>query len=175
MPALLRWAWKQYSGLPQDEVESLMHQVLGEICVAHGRYDPNRSKFTTYVINLYKLRIRDLFHQNEVAEASRESLSAQNHENVTELPYNSIEDEDKALARKRFYETIEDKLEPIEREFLRYMRLGIKDSEVFADVVKRLNPLARNIPNEIKNTKERLQRRIRALATELGYSPEDLL
>lgn len=173
---LIRWARKEYDGLPPDEIESLMHQALGEICINHHRFDPSRSKFTTYVINLFKMRVRDLMAKRKNI-INLESFSLDNdeeyekHENFL---YNFIEDEDPNISTKIFFEEVMDRLDDIEREFLHLMRTGEKDQKIFVDVLAQYQDIV-DPSKQVKNTKEKLQRKLRRLADELGYAVDDLL
>jgi hypothetical protein len=60
LPPFYRWSKQWYPDLPQDEVHSSIHQVLAEACCHYSRYDPSKAKFTTYLIELIKLRLLDV-------------------------------------------------------------------------------------------------------------------
>lgn len=171
---LIRWAKTEYSGLPEQEVESLMHQVLGEICVNHSRYDPARARITTYVINLYKLRVRDLLSQSKksIPVEVDLALSETEHEEHQELPYNYTEDQDQTIVTEDFFDRVAGYLDDLEREFLSLLLLGIKDTQTFAEVLCKYVEVT-DAARQVKNTKERLHRKIHSLAQELGYSAED--
>jgi hypothetical protein len=174
LPPLVRWAKTKYSGLAADEVESLMHQVLGEICINHERYNPQLSKLTTYILNLFKLRVRGLLQ--EVNENQKIiSLDADpKYEKLFVTPYNYTDDEDQIIAINHFFEQVEERLEPVEMEFLRLMRLGIKDSDQFVSIVVQNRSDVGDIAKEVKNTKERLYRKIRSIATEVNFKFTDI-
>lgn len=171
---LVRWAKSQYGGLPEQEVESLMHQILGEICVNHSRYDPSRARITTYVINLYKLRVRDLLSQSKKITSLEVNLtpSETEHEEYPELPYNYLEDQDQNILTEDFFESVAGHLDDLEREFLDLLRSGIKDTQIFAEVLGKYTEVTEPF-KQVKNTKERLHRKLRSLAQDLGYSADD--
>lgn len=169
---LVRWAKSQYGGLPEQEVESLLHQVLGEICVNHSRYDPSRAKFTTYVIYLYKLRVRDLMNRNPKVISLESQFSETGRENYLDSAYNYIEDRETDISTEEFFQRLDEHLDDLEREFLALIRSGVKDTQQFAEVLKRYTSVDDPF-RQVKNTKERLQRKLRSLAKELGYTAED--
>jgi len=171
---LVRWARRQYSGLPDQEVESLLHQVLGEICINHSRYDPSRARFTTYVINLFKLRVRDLMSQSKKIGSFEVDLTLPEteHEEQVDSPYNYSEDQEQNILTEDFFERVTEHLDDLEREFLDLLRLGTKDTQTFAEVLGKYTEVTDPF-KQVKNTKERLQRKLRSLAQELGYSADD--
>ncbi len=171
---LIRWAKKQYSGLPEQEVESLIHQVLGEICVNYNRYDPSQARFTTYVINLFKLRVRDLMSRSKKIGSFEVDLTLPEteHEEQLDSPYNYLEDQEQSILTEDFFERVSEHLDGLEREFLDLLRLGTKDTQAFAEVLGKYTEVTDPF-KQVKNTKERLQRKLRSLAQELGYSADD--
>ena len=62
LPQLVRWAISHHPDLPAEEIESLIYQVTAETCRPAVRYDPTKAKLTTYIINLFNLRVNDLYH-----------------------------------------------------------------------------------------------------------------
>lgn len=174
LPPLVRWAKTNYSGLAADDVESLLHQVLGEVCINHERYNPNRSKLTTYILNLFKLRVRDLLQEATESQKIISLDSDPKYEKLYATPYNYTDDEDHNIAVNRFFEQVEQHLEPIEIEFLRLMRSGVKDSQQFASVLLQYTSGIDDMAREVKNTKERLYRKIRSVADELNVVLTDL-
>src|SRR5207245_1100362 len=100
----LRWAWKHYKLLSQDDVQDIVHQVLAEICHHYARYDPERVLFTTYVIGLLKLRLADLYATQQERDEKAES-GPDAYEKLLSLPYNDIEelDEDTRIVREDFF------------------------------------------------------------------------
>lgn len=169
---LVRWAKSQYSGLPEQEIESLLHQVLGEICVNHSRYDPSRAKFTTYVINLYKLRVRDLMNRGPKVISLDSQFSKTGHEKHPDLAYNYTDDKETDISTEEFFQRLNEHLDDLEQEFIALIRSGIKDTDRFAEVLSRHTSVD-DPSRQVKNTKERLQRKLRSLAKELGYTRED--
>ncbi|MBZ0285245.1 MAG: hypothetical protein K8L97_31215 [Anaerolineae bacterium] len=174
LPPLIRWAKSNYAGLAADEVESLMHQVFGEVCINHDRYDRKRSKLTTYILNLFKLRVRDLLQQ--AAENKKLiSLDADiKYEKSLATPYNYTDEEEQNISVQRFFEQVEQYLEPLEIEFLGLMRSGVKDSERFVTILLNHRTDVNDLTKEVKNTKERLYRKIRTIADELNVVLTDL-
>src|SRR5262249_18000323 len=61
LPQITRWAWRQYENLPPDEVQSIVNEALAEIFRNHERYDPRQASFTTYAINLIRLRLNNVY------------------------------------------------------------------------------------------------------------------
>src|SRR5689334_18230757 len=91
LPQIYRWAIRRYSNLPEQEVQSVIHQVITETCRPRVRYDPNRSKLTTYLIGLIKLRMVDLYEKQNAIYTSEESgIDAK--EKLLRLPYNTVDD-----------------------------------------------------------------------------------
>jgi len=174
LPSILRWAWIQYQRLPPDDVRDIVHQVLAEICYHAARYDPRRSLFTTYVIGLLKRRLADLYATQQERD-EKEEYGPDAHEKLLSLPYNETEalDEDTRLVREEFFHSVEEHLEPAEREIFQLMRKGVKSSRAFAAVLVRYGPVS-DEANEVKNAKARLMRKVTFLAKTLGYAPEDL-
>ena len=175
LPQLCRWAWQQYPRLPDAEVQSTLHQVLAETCVNHARYDPTKAKLTTYLIRLLRLRLADL-HRQEQDLRLTEEYGEDTPENQSPSPYNPIElsGVETRQTQQQFFETVTDRLEPVEREFLRLMRQGEKAQQVYVAVLHRYG-FGADAAHEVKNTKERLMRKLKAFAREHHYQLEDLL
>jgi hypothetical protein len=174
LPPLLRWAWTHYKLLPQDDVQDTVHQVLAETCYHYSRYDPKRGLFTTYVIGLLKLRLADLYAEQQERNENVES-GPDAYEKLFFLPYNDTEalDEDTRIVREAFFCQVEDHLEPVERELFQLMRNDVKSSAAFAAVLVRYGPVS-DEEREAKNAKARLMRKVTFIAKTLGYAPEDL-
>jgi DNA-directed RNA polymerase specialized sigma24 family protein len=173
LPQVYRWAVQRYRDLPPAEVHSEIHQVCAEVCVNHARYDPARSKLTTYIINLLTLRLKDLRER-----AAREPAPAE-HKKDPDQPYNLTDDTDRdalltRLARDELYGAVEEHLEPDERAVFALMREGEIRLRVFAAALERYGPVTEPA-KQVNNAKARVRRRVRAVAFELGYSPDDLL
>jgi hypothetical protein len=173
LPQLYRWALHQYSNLLADEVKSTIHQVLAEICRHPERYDPGRAKFTTYAINLIKMRLAGL-HRSLKKIGQIEDTSQPGQEKPARRAYNQLDTEDLRIVQQQFFDVARDRLERAERDFLEQMLQGEKSQEVFVSILARYGPVS-DPSAEVKNMKERLKRRLKAVALELGYEAEDLL
>lgn len=173
LPQLYRWALRQYPNLPQDEVRSTVHQVLAEICRNHVRYDPSRTKFTTYAINLLRMRLAGL-HQSLKKIGEIEDTSQSGHEKLSQQAYNQSVTEELRITQQQFFSAAMTRLDSAEKEFLEQMLQGEKRQEVFVSILARYgfvtDPLA-----GVKSMKERLKRKLKAIARELEYEAEDLL
>ena len=174
LPSILRWVWKHYKLLSQDDVQDIVHQVLAEICHHYARYDPERVLFTTYVIGLLKLRLADLYATQQERDEKAES-GPDAYEKLLSLPYNDIEelDEDTRIVREDFFRQVEEHLEPVEREFFQLMRKDVKSTRAFAAVLVRYGPVS-DEERDVKNAKARLMRKVTFIGKTLGYAPEDL-
>lgn len=178
LPQIHRWACKHHPTLASEDLESLVYQVAVETCRPVVRYDSAKSRLTTYMIGLLKLRVRDLYaaqrhiHEHEeIGPAARENLlqTAYNH---SDAPEGQLLD----LTREEFFAHAKTRLDPVEREFLRLMRAGEKSEAVFAQVLAQYSdPQHAAAAHDVKNAKVRLQRKLKALAGELGYGAEDLI
>jgi len=168
LPQLYRWAAHHYPTLPQPEVESVINQVVSETCRPHVRYNPQKAKLTTYLIGLIKLRVVDLFEkQNAINDI---------HEKMLHLPYNQlvVNDVDIRLTRETFFQEVRPFLNSVESEFLELMKDGEKSLDAFAAILSRHGALV-DPSKEVKNTKERLQRKLKAFARDRNYQIDDLL
>jgi DNA-directed RNA polymerase specialized sigma subunit len=172
LPQLARWAWHHYPNLPREEVQSVVNGVLAEILRSHERYNPDQASFTTYAIHLIKLRLASLYQAlkkiKEFQDLSRE--------NLLQPTYNRIDtvELDQRIERDQFFGAAMKRLEGAEKEFLRFMLQGEKQSCVFAQVLARYGPV--NHPGqEVKNVKAKLLRKLQALANEMGYEADDLI
>jgi hypothetical protein len=173
LPQLYRWALHQYSNLLPDEVKSTIHQVLAEICRNHARYDPSRTKFTTYVINLLRMRLAGL-HKSLKKIGEIEDASQYMHEKLSQQPYNQSDKEELRISQQQFFSAAMARLEGAEREFLEQMLQGENRQEVFVSALARYGSVS-DPSAEVKNMKERLKRKLKAIALEMGYEAEDLL
>jgi len=172
LPQIYRWAVRTYSNLPEQEVRSVIHQVVAETCRPRVRYDPNRSKLTTYLIGLIKRRMVDLYEKQHAINTSEES-GIDTQEKLLRLPYNTVDDATR-ITRDAFFLEAKQRLGEIERAFLELMRQGEKRQEAFVAILSRYGQVS-DPAKEVKNTKERLLRALRGLAQSLGYHPDDLL
>ena len=175
---LCQWAWHEYPDLPSDEVEQVVFDALLETARNHARYDPSKSLFTTYVINLINWRISRLIKKVQKIR-NHEDTSEEAQEKLSRGVYNqeragNIEVKiDIRIARERFYTAAREKLQGLDREFFELMLQGAVSSD-YVNAVKRegsfLDP-----DIEAKNRKPRVHRKLKDLAEELGYELGDLL
>lgn len=176
LPQLVRWAWKHYANLPREEVESTIHQVLAETCRPVVRYDPARSKLTSYLIRLIKLRLNDVYTKRQTIVGHEESIEHV-RENLLHTPYNvmnSLEASATELTRERFFADAAGHLDEQECEILELMRAGIGGVEPYTAVLSKYGSVS-DPARDVKNAKVRLQRRLNTLAGRMGYPKEDLL
>ncbi len=174
LPQLYRWAIKHHSTLPADEVQSLLNQVAAETCRPVVRYDPAKSKLTTYLINLFNLRVNDLYGTE--ARVNRQAeLGDESRENLPRSMYNRANTSDATrITREHFFQEAIRTLNAVERDFLELIRQGEKSEEVYTEVLAR-HSLVVGTGHEVKNLKVRLQRRLRTLACDMGYELRDVV
>jgi len=170
---IVRWAFGQYSSVPEQEVASVVHQVLAEICVHPERYDPSRAQITTYVIHLVKLRINDVLREHLEIQ-NHEDWSEEAHEEFDRLPYNEVENIITESTRDKFFQGVSERLSSVEREFLNLLRSGEKSSGVLANVIRKHMTVI-DAAKEVKNMRERLIRKLKAYAEETHVNLEDLV
>jgi len=175
LPQLVRWAWRHYPNLPQDEVQSAVNGALAEIMRNHERYNPELANFTTYAINLIKLRLSSLHQALKKIKEFRDSLEGA-HENLSPTAYNRIDctEVHRRIERDQFFGKAMKRLEGAEKEFLRLMLEGEKQTGAFAQVLARYGPVA-NPAREVKNMKAALLRKLQALALDMGYEADNLI
>lgn len=173
LPQLVRWAWRHYSNLPLDEVESAVGVALAEIIRNHERYDPARASFTTYAIKLISLRLNSLYQVLKKIKEFHTSLEG-SREDLAQSMYNGIEsvETDRRIERDKFFSEAMKRLEGADREFLKLMLEGESQTEAFAKILARFGPVS-NPPNEVKNSRARLYRKLQAIADDLGYEADD--
>ena len=176
LPQVYRWALRHYSNLPEDEVKSIIHHVFAEVCRNHARYSHQRSKLTTYVIAIVRLRLNDLHQEIVLAERISESDVVE-YEKRLESLYNLSDTVDATtqVARDTFFRDAAILLDDYEREILDLMRQGEKRQDTFVTVLHRYGYPVSEPSHAVKNVKERLIRRLRSIADETGYKLEDLL
>jgi DNA repair exonuclease SbcCD ATPase subunit len=172
LPPLVRWAQTQYRDLPADEVESLMMQVVSEIYFKHNNYDPTRSKLTTYIINLYRLRINDLYNrENKIIQF--EAVLDPEREISSQHPYNFTDKHDTRMAHLDTIQQLREQLDEPDREFLDLILKGTKSSQQFADVLSKYQHVS-DPQRDVKNARTRLMRRLKKLAADMDVSVDDL-
>lgn len=174
LPQLYHWALKRHPTLPPPEVESVINQVAAEACRPHVRYDPSRSKLTTYLLNLISLRLNDLYAK-ESRRKEHEEIGQNQRENLLESPYNIANTPNPAaITRDDFFHRALQHLNGPERDFLEMIRQGEKSEELFIVALEQYGPVS-DPSRYVKNTKVRLQRKLRRLAEEMGYNLQDFI
>lgn len=172
LPQLQRWAIGHYSNLPEDEVQSTVNLVFAETCRNHARYIPHKSKLTTYLIRLLKLRLADLYQDMKFEDSNLHV-----YEKLLQTPYNDSSTIDSAtrLTRNAFFQDAALFLDAHEQAFLELMQNGEKSQQAFVAILTRHGRRADNPDHEVKNLKERLVRKLKHIADDQGYSLQDLL
>src|ERR1700742_389455 len=155
LPQLARWAWSRYPNLPRDEVQSVVNGALAEIFRHHERYDPDRSRFTTYAIHLIKLRLADLYQALLKIKMFQDSAC----ENSPHPLYNSVDtaEIDQRIERDQFFGAAMKRLEGAEKELLRLILQGEKRQEAFVQALAYYGPVEQ-AGRDVKNMKARLLR-----------------
>jgi hypothetical protein len=175
LPQLHRWGIQKYSNLPQDEVQSVINRALAEACRNHARYSHQKAKITTYLIGLIDLRMATL-HQSIKKKVETETLFSDQQENFPQRVYNSsnTEEIDNRLARDQFFSGVKERLDNVELEVLELMLQGEKSQDEYLLVLQRHQSVT-DPAADVKNFKERLKRKVKTIADELGYDKQDLL
>lgn len=167
LPQVTRWAIASYTDIPEQEAASVVNQVFAEISVNHQRYDPSQALFTTYAINLIKLRMIDQ-RQHEYELKQFEGADLEDHENQVTGVYNDLEEQ---FDRSHLLEVVYSKLNDLEREFLNLMREGEKRNEIFIEVLQR-HQHVNSSKREVDTIKERIKRRLNSSARDLGFDQD---
>jgi hypothetical protein len=174
LPPIARWAIAQYPNLPEQEVESVLNQVLAEVCIQPERYNPSGgAQLTTYVIHLLRLRMNDAWEKQSGVQEN-EIYGSEAHEKLIQMPYNEIENITTSSAREVFFEQVAERLTPVEREFLALWRTGEIKTEAFAEILQKYINVS-DAAKEVKNMKERLGRKLKAFAGEAQIDFHDLI
>ncbi len=173
LPPFYRWAKQRYPDLPQDEVHSSIHQALAEVCCHYSRYDPNKAQFTSYLIELIRLRLLDL-QAKHTKITSNEEIGDDSYEKLLKLPYNSLEtDIQRRVDLKAFLVELRSELTELEAAFLELLLRGNTAPADFAALITRHDPSSNDAISEAKNLRARLIRKMRREAQKRGYSLED--
>lgn len=176
LPQLHHWAVSRYRNIDESEVMSAINRVVTETCRPRNRFNPKGgASLTTYLINLIKLRLNDVY-QEEKSIKDSEKTASQMPEKWANLPYKNEDGSqlDTSLSRDAFFEAAKSILDPIELEFLELMKQGEKSLAIFSGVLSQ-HGIVSNHPHEVKNTKERIIRKLKNTADDHGYKIEDLL
>jgi hypothetical protein len=78
------------------------------------------------------------------------------------------------IERVRFFERVVEKLDEAEKEVLALMLQGEKSNDKFSAIIERYSSVS-DSAYDVKNFKDRLKRKVRTIAEELGYDKRDLL
>jgi len=171
LPQLQGWAIKTYYTLPQDEVKSVVNRVLAETCLHHSRYDPLRSRLTTYLIKLISKRMIDLYEVTKRKAEHEELFSAPPPE--IEYVLMDIAEIETQIVRTRFFEGVKKRLNKMEGDVLELLRQG-EDPQEFLLVFQRYQSRTES-KFCVKNFKARVMKKVRAVAKKQGYDKRDLL
>ncbi len=174
LPQLVSWAARHYPRIHEHERESVIDDVLNETCWHHERYNPNKAKFTTYVIDLIEKRMRTVqkkFFTRLEREGSLESVS----ENLPQTQYDTTEEDIvRRLDRDEFYRLARSHLSPLDAGFLGLMLTGEIHNAPFIDILRRFG-ITNGTASTVKNTKERIKYTLEAFAHSRGLRLEDFL
>ena len=171
LPQLYRWTIRQYPNFPEDEVQSVVNESFAEICRNHVRYNPQQAQLTTYIIRLIKLRMATL------SQAIKKITKiVEEQENPSQDTYNrlSTANLDTRIVQERFFNKVMERLDDAEQEGLNLMLQEELSQDAYVAVLMRRGPVL-DPAGEVKNFKERLKRKVKTIARELGYEREDLL
>lgn len=174
LPQLYGWGKQRYPLLPEQDIYSVIHDVLNETCQKHERYNPKLAKFTTYVIELIIKRMATL--QRSRIKLIQQEVSVENlSENSEEPMYNSIEtDIVRHVDRETFFRRARSQLSELEAAFLDLMREGEIHQELFIVLLNR-SGITTNLSREVNNTKERVKYKLSTFAQVQGLHLEDFL
>ncbi len=171
LPQLYRWAIRQYPNFPRDEVQSIVNEVFAETCRKHTRYNPQQAKLTTYIIKLINWRMSIL---NQAMK--KITKIAEEQENVSQETYNQLStlELEARIVQERFFSKVIERLDGVEKEGLKLMLQEESNQDAYIEILIR-HGFVMNPAGEVKNFKERLKRKVKAIARELGYESEELL
>ncbi|MCB9452392.1 MAG: sigma-70 family RNA polymerase sigma factor [Anaerolineaceae bacterium] len=167
LPQIYRWAVSKYQNLPPQEVQSVVNQVIAEICRNCNRYDPDQALFTTYAIYLIEKRIVDVW-EKEKKIINLESVDLELHENRASGAYKDIEEQ---ITIDSLFDTVSSQLDDLERDFLKLMREGEIRLEVFAATLQHYR-IVDKPEREINTIKERIKRRLKSAAHHMGLDQD---
>lgn len=172
LPQLVKWAISKHPLLDQAEIQSEIHKVIAETCRPAVRYDPGKSKITTYLINLIKLRLKDL-RPNSSKVIPLHDLESSSREKHIKSLYKEI-DPSSSIIRQNFFNELSPHLTPLEQAFLELMIQGEKSTSVFSEALAKYEDIS-DPEKDVKNAKVRLQRKLKKLAQNTDYELGDLL
>jgi DNA-directed RNA polymerase specialized sigma24 family protein len=171
LPQLYRWAIRQHPHFPRDEVQSVVNEAFAEVCRNPDRFNPQKAKLTTYIIKLVKWRMAALGDAiKKISKISEEQ------ENFSQETYNQLSttEIEAHIVQERFFSKVMERLDDAEQEGLKLMLQEESGQDAYVAILTRYGSVM-NPAGEVKNFKERLKRKVRIIARELGYESEDLL
>src|SRR5262249_23177479 len=152
-----------------DEVQSVVNESFAETCRNHARYNPQQTKLTTYIIKLIGWRMTVL------SQAIKKITKiAEQQESSSQNTYNSLSttEIEAHIIQKRFFSKVMERLDSAEQEGLKLMLQEESDQDSYVALLTRYGSVT-NLVGEVKNFKERLKRKVKTIARELGYESED--
>lgn len=175
LPQLCAWGQRHYPHVPVHDVDSVIHDVLGETCQHYNRYDPTRAKFTTYVIEIIKKRMVTV-QRKQIRLTSSESSTEKISEKSLEPTYNNLEaDIVRRVDREKFFQRARAYLTPIETNFLDLMLAGEIHQEPFIEALARSEEAVDDPSRQVNGVKMRLKYKLQKAAQVQGLRLEDLL
>jgi len=78
------------------------------------------------------------------------------------------------IIQKRFFSKVMERLDDVEQEGLKLLLQEESGQDAYVAILTRYGSVT-NPAGEVKNFKERLKRKVKTIARELGYESEDLL
>lgn len=174
LPQIYSWGKRHYPHLQEEDIYSVIDDVISETCDKYSRYNPKRAKFTTYVIDLIIKRMKTLQRQ-QIKLAEQEDSIENYSENPSIAMYNSLEaDMARRIDRENFFLRVHHQLSELEAAFLDLMLSGEIHQEPFIEVLKRYG-ISTKLSREVNNTKERIKYKLEMFAKTQGLSLEDFL
>ena len=171
LPQLYRWAIRQYPNFPRDEVQSVVNEAFAEVCRNSDRYNPQQAKLATYIIKMIKWRMGTL---DQAITKITKILEEQ--ENFSQETYNQLSttEIEAHIIQDRFFSKVMEQLDGAEKDGLKLMLQEESDQDAYVAILTRYGSVI-NPAGEVKNFKERLKRKVKIIARELGYESADLL
>jgi hypothetical protein len=101
---------------------------------------------------------------------------AEEQENVSQETYNQLStlELEARIVQERFSSKVIERLDGVEKEGLKLMLQEESKQDAYIEILIR-HGFVMNPAGEVKNFKERLKRKVKAIARELGYESEELL
>jgi hypothetical protein len=174
LPQLYSWGKRRYPYLLEQDVYSVIHDVISETCQSHARYDSKRAKFTTYVIELIIKRMATI-QRKQIKLAMQETGTESFSEKSAGATYDNLEaDIVRRVDREKFFLRARSQLSELEAAFFDLMLAGEIHQEPFVGILTRAG-ITTNVSREVNNTKERVKYKLQSFAQVQGLRLEDLL